>query len=425
MHRTEVLVNLNPQLTIPRAVALAICTLIGSGLLGLPGLAIESAGPVGALFAWPIGILVSLPLMLIFMALANTVKDAGGVAKYAELALGPWAATSTSLILILTFAICIPLGTYMGCAYLSILFGATAGMNAPLTAFTLIAATLISAWGIKPTARIHTGAVSAILFLIVSILWEHPGLFTKGLDAYLEAPGLISQLKWQDLWRGGALIFWAFLGWENLSFSSEETAAGQRTNTAIYSISFTIISLIYAALAIVTTGAHRAGLDVSGVTGLLVLMKDSSMILLIKPLMVLIVLANVSAWVHAASRLAYSAGRELILPAWVGKLSNNQIPQNSLFALLALYLIVVLCLSQNWLTLTLGLSLANQNFIVIYSASILCYARYQRRPHQRVLAAIGMLSCGFLVAGFGGWMAIPIGLGLFGALIHRLRHRLP
>jgi len=74
-----------------QASALYIAAVLGTGILVLPGLARDAAGPaslvaVGAVFA------LSIPLAGTFAALAARFPDAGGVATFVRLALGPTAA---------------------------------------------------------------------------------------------------------------------------------------------------------------------------------------------------------------------------------------------------------------------------------------------------------------------------------------------
>lgn len=71
-HQEQETVQLTQTLNLPLSIALAVSTIIGSGLMGLPGLAIDAAGPQGALAAWLVTIVLSIPLMLVFLELTLT-----------------------------------------------------------------------------------------------------------------------------------------------------------------------------------------------------------------------------------------------------------------------------------------------------------------------------------------------------------------
>src|ERR1700761_5881572 len=77
--------NQSFTLTVPRATALYIGALLGPGLLLLPGLAAEQAGPA-SIIAW-VGLLgLSAILAKVFTGLGQAVPGAAGAAGYAAAA---------------------------------------------------------------------------------------------------------------------------------------------------------------------------------------------------------------------------------------------------------------------------------------------------------------------------------------------------
>ncbi|MBN9173752.1 MAG: amino acid permease, partial [Microbacterium sp.] len=77
-----------------QGVALYVAAVLGSGLLVLPGLAADVAGPASIL-AVVVVIVLAVPLAGTFAALAARFPDPGGVASYVRRALGPTAARAT------------------------------------------------------------------------------------------------------------------------------------------------------------------------------------------------------------------------------------------------------------------------------------------------------------------------------------------
>jgi amino acid efflux transporter len=77
------------SISLSRGVALYVGAVIGSGILILPGLAADVAGP-GSLLAWLSLALLSWPLARTFAELAVAQPDAGGVAVWATRAFGSW-----------------------------------------------------------------------------------------------------------------------------------------------------------------------------------------------------------------------------------------------------------------------------------------------------------------------------------------------
>ena len=83
-----------PHIGLPTASALYIAAVLGTGILVLPGLASDAAGPASVL-AVAIVLVLSIPLAGTFAALAARYPDAGGVATFVRLALGETAARAS------------------------------------------------------------------------------------------------------------------------------------------------------------------------------------------------------------------------------------------------------------------------------------------------------------------------------------------
>src|SRR4051812_17472037 len=82
------------MLTVPRGAALYIGALVGPGLLLVPALAAETAGPASIL-AWTALLVLSAPLAITFAALGVRHPVAGGVSAYVRAAFGDTAAAVT------------------------------------------------------------------------------------------------------------------------------------------------------------------------------------------------------------------------------------------------------------------------------------------------------------------------------------------
>lgn len=413
--------RLQKNLSLVQGIGLAVSTIMGSGLLGLPGLAIESGGTQAAAVGWLLTTLMALPLMLLFMKLALRVQDAGGISRYAEIAFGAWAEAAVIVILAFTFALCIPVGTYMGSAYIQKIFALPEHSAFWIAAGILLISTVINCIGVRQSAWINNLAVIALIALICLLVVSDVTLLSRGVETFGQSMATLSDLPVSRLWAVSAILFWAFLGWENLSFGSEEVKGGQRTIRRIYWASFGVVVLLYTMLAIVSVGASAAGLQVSGVTGLLALVEGKTMAPVVYGFIILIVVANVNAWVFAASRLFFSAGRSGVLPDYLGVLGANGMPRRSLMTLFGLHIVFVAAIHSGVIPLSTGLAIASQNFALLYLASIICFAKLNRAPVDRMIAIFALLACTFLLSGFAWWLLLPVGLAMTGYLIHKRR----
>src|SRR5206468_958336 len=84
------------MLGVPRGAALYLGALIGPGLLFVPSLAVQAAGPASIL-AWAGLLVLSAPLALTFAALGVRHPVAGGVSAYVRAAYGDAAAAVTGV----------------------------------------------------------------------------------------------------------------------------------------------------------------------------------------------------------------------------------------------------------------------------------------------------------------------------------------
>src|SRR5690349_13654969 len=79
------------RLTVIQGAALYVGAVLGTGVIALPALAAEAAGPA-SLLAWLALVMLSVPLAATFAALGARYPDAGGVSTYVRNAFGPRAA---------------------------------------------------------------------------------------------------------------------------------------------------------------------------------------------------------------------------------------------------------------------------------------------------------------------------------------------
>ena len=124
--------------------ALTIGAVLGTGVISLPALAVQAAGPA-SLLAWVALLLLSVPLATTFAALGARYPDGGGVSTYARRAFGARAATVVGW-----------------CFYFAIPIGA------PTAAGFAAAYVADSAGGGRPTRLVATGA---IILLVAAMNW--------------------------------------------------------------------------------------------------------------------------------------------------------------------------------------------------------------------------------------------------------------
>lgn len=403
--------SLRRELGVPTAVALAISTIIGSGLLGLPGLALAATSPVDTLAGWIVAIALSVPLMLVFMELTRTTGTAGGLATYVGMAFGVHARLATAVLLALTFALCIPLGTIMGSAYLAEIGGLSQAWTYPIAAAIVATTTIVNVFGVRSSSvvnMISVVALVAFVMVVVALNTEHTGVgLALGADLLT---GRVQPTSFWGLWTATAILFWAFLGWENLSFTGGDLKGKGGTVVLVFAAAFLSVTILYVLLAAVSVGAAMNGTDVDRVSGLLALVADAPFRRAIDALIVVVVIANVNAWAFAASRLYFGMAREGVFPVVFAKLNRFGAPANSLIVLGAIYLLFIAAVGVAFMPLELGLMIANQSFAVTYLGAILCLFVHGRGLWRKGLSVVAFVSGAVFVSGFGLMLALPLSI---------------
>jgi amino acid transporter len=319
-----------------------------------------------------------------------------------------------------SFAIGVPSLGMIGGAYLRDLFGTSHGSTAWFAIGILGLVTLANLLGVRLAGVINTLSLAALVLVVVAVVALKAGYLGSGLHVLRTAAGG-EDVRYFDVWTVAAVLFWAFIGWESLSFSLEEFHEPERSIPIVYWASFGIVALLYLALGFTSIGADAEGVHIAGASGLTALIRETPVGDVLLPLMILVILANANAWVFGASRSIYAAGREGILPRPLGRLSRRRIPAVSLLALFAVYVLVILVVQYGDLSLTRLILIVSQNLLVLYAFSIFAYWRTENSGARWLVAALALVSAAFLLSGFNYWIVYPAALLALGFLTYRRR----
>ena len=402
--------ELKKEITLWKGIALAVSMVIGSGLLGLPGLALEMGSVYSNAGAWLLISFALIPLVYIFATLGLKFTSSAGLSRYAQESLGSCGNYAVSAVLCGTFTIGIPVLALIGADYARTFLGLPQDSIVWLAIAILTLSTIGNLLGVKFVNIINTASLIALVGMSVVIILSNIPFLMNGFLIFGETVSSQGDIKYNDLWHISALLFWAFIGWENLSFSLEEFKHPEKSIPRVYWLSFLIVIFLYMGLTITSIGAQVSGVPIKGASGLACLIGRTPMGFFQMAVMVLVIPANANAWVLGASRLYYASGRDHILPSFLGHLSKNGIPLNSLALSFVIYTVVILITCLFKIPLSLLVLLVSQNFLVLYAFSIFAYWKTERRVRRWVVTLSASISCGFLLSGFTWWMVYPLSL---------------
>lgn len=360
--------GLQRKLTLKEGIPLAVGSIIGSGILFLPSLTYKTSSS-DLIIVWLLAIFICLPGLIFFSDMLKAVPNESGMAGFVSLGLGKRIGASIPILLLSTVCLGMPAAALIAAQYVQNLFPDMLFIK-PVMAFLIITFAIVSnTFGIK---------VSGNILKIVSFL-----LFAVGLILVLMTTGAASsnyhllrpEFEWPRILSGTVLAFWAFAGFENLTFMAGEFKRPKRDLTISILVAVTVCGLLYLLLS-----ANYAALipytQIDSIAGLFQLAGKIEPRAIATLSIVLFAVAavqiNFNSWTVGVSRAIYSSAKEGLLPSYFAKIdSKTSIPKRAVYLLAGLFymsLTFSLLLPHVFETL---LAVVSTNFVFIYFLAIL------------------------------------------------------
>ncbi len=245
---------LRKEIRLRDAVALYVSSVLGSGVLVLPGLTAQIAGPA-SLVAWAALAVASYPFAYTFASLSARRPESGGVYAFAREAFGLPVATVAGWLFALWYVTGAPAVMLIAASYVSYAFPIGREGTFLVAAAVLLVAYAVNRLGIRVSNRVQVAATSTIVLLLVS------AVASSAASVRLAAFSPFLPHGASAVGTAAALIFWSFLGYENVSNVAEEFRDPGRDFRRSIGWSVGLVGGLYLAVALVTvgTGAYAAG----------------------------------------------------------------------------------------------------------------------------------------------------------------------
>ena len=391
-------------------VALYAGSVLGTGVLVLPAIAAETAGPA-SLLAWLALVLLSAPMALAYAALSRQRPDAGGFSDAIERAFGArWGMVSGWFFLAQN-----PTGSVVAALIAGhSLASVTGGGEAHALAFgglLLAAAYLLNALGLRVSALAQLATLAALAAGLVAVAGRalpavEPAAFTPFFPKGHGAVGLAA-----------VQLFWAFVGWEAITPLAREFRDARDIWRASL-VAVVVVGAVYLTLAVAVIGtpmpAGSAGAPLVFLAGRAFGDRASAVVGVAGYLLCFIPL---NAYAAGTSRLVHALASRGQLPAFLAPLSPSGTP---LRALGALALGSACALGAAW---GLGLDeadflpISTSAFLATYVLSMAAATRLLTGP-LRLAAVISLAAC-LSVLWFVGPLLLWLGAVAAAALAYR------
>lgn len=400
MERAEA--RLERTIGLPAAVALYCGAVLGTGILVLPGIAAERAGP-SSLVAWVGLSLLSLPMALTFAALARKEPVAGGFSAYVDRAFGRrWGAISGWL-----FLAQVPIGTVVAGliagSYLAAPLGLGRGGAFALGGAVVGISYAINFLGLRIAGWTQLAATAGVLLLVVVVLVASVG------DVQPQAFHPFAPAGWSAVGGAAAQLFWAFVGWEAITPLAEEFRNPERDLVRASVISVAIVAVVYTALAWVTIGTHAYGAGADAPFARMAATAFGPRALTVVGIAGgVLSLLPINAYVAGTSRLVYALAKKGDLPSWAAVLHpRTKVPHRALIALGGSAAIALVVGYLRELDMGTLLPLSTSSFIATYVLSMAAAVKLLK-GRDVVFALLGLIGCLVVLACVGAlvlWLA--------------------
>jgi amino acid efflux transporter len=365
------------------ATALYVGAVLGPGVLIVPALAAETAGPASVL-AWAALLALSAPLAIAFAALGVRYPEAGGTAAYARAAFGPRAGGVTGWWFLAGVVLGAPAVALVGGFYVAELAGAGTEV-----------AVVTNAVGLKTTARFQLGLAALLAaLLLVAVVSALPESRADNWTPF--APH-----GWGAVGTAASLLMLSFIGWEAVSHLAGELRDPTRQLPRAIFSALTVVVVLYLGLAIATVGVlgtaepsrvpiadlMAAGLGSPGRTAT-------------AALALLLTMGTMNAYVAAAVKLAGALAGEREAPAALARPSRAQ----GLIGVVGALLLVPL--AAEILSLEGLVRACSASFVAVYVTATAAGVRLLDGA-PRAAAAIAFAAVLVVLAFFGPFVLVP------------------
>jgi len=355
-----------------QAIPLAIGSVAGSGILFLPSAVYVEAGR-NSLLVWALSTLVCLPMLLMFEDMVRATPDGGSIQAFVRAGLGDVVGRCVPLLFLSLVAVGLPAGSLVAGRYVARALGAGTGVAVLVGVTVLLAALAANLAGVRTTTWVQQIGSWALVAMAVVLL----GSAATGRGASLSA--LAPDLGGLGvLLPGVVLAFWAFAGFENLTFLSRELRQPERDFLPVSATALGLYGLLTVLLTVALAVRVPRG-QVDQVVGLLQLARTMRPRPVVVGAVTVIAVAtmtlNAAAWVWGVSRLVAAAADAAILPDALAGADDRGVPRRAVLLLGGLFAVTLTVLGLVPGILVDAVAAAGAMFIMLYLLSITSYLR--------------------------------------------------
>jgi amino acid efflux transporter len=394
--------SLRKAIRLRHSVALYASSVLGSGVLVLPGLTAKIAGP-GSIIAWALLCIASYPFAYTFASLSARRPESGGIYAFAREGFGYRVGAVIGWLFAFWVITGAPAATLIAASYIGYAFPLSRA-ETYIIAFGIIAAAFaINYRGIVVSSRVQLAVIGSIIALLAAtIILSAPEVKIQNFEPFLPEGSLA-------VGTAAALIFWSYLGYENTSNVAEEFENPERDFHRSIILSVVLIGFLYLAVAFVTIGtrAYEAGGSVAPFAAILSNALGKYAAEGTALVAVFIIFGSANAYTTGVSRLLYAVAKDGGLPRAIGHLNRRtRVPDRVLIVLLTSYAAVLTIYYFSKVDLETALLVPSGAAILVYvvgcAAGVKILGGQHDRTWRSLLLPLASLAISLMVLPFIG-----------------------
>jgi amino acid efflux transporter len=372
-------------LSLPHGIGLALGSIAGSGLLFLPSLTLVVGGS-DVMLVWLTATLVCLPVLFLLADVVREFDDGSGIEGLIARGLGRHVAAGVPLLFLSIVMLGIPAGALIAGTYLAEAVGGGQAV-AHLTALVIVGVSAgVNLAGIRLGARVQLATATLLIAIGVALVALTSLDAAGGYDAVAPGPPDTGRLL-----SGVLIAFFAYAGFENLTFIASEFRNPRRDFPIAMAVAFAAYGLLAVALTANLAAIVPAGRidEVAGLSQLAETVEPAALATgVITALALALMQVNANSWVWGMSRLVRSAASAGRLPRSLGALDGRGVPRRAVGLLSGGFLVTLGLAAFAGDLVTDLLVTASAGFVVLYLLAVLAYLRRARATGRRALAGL-------------------------------------
>jgi amino acid efflux transporter len=345
----------------------AIGSIIGSGILFLPSLTYKLSGS-DVFLSWLLATLICIPLLVIFYDMSKNSSSDEGIKGFIEQGLGKDVSACFPILMLSTVAIGMPSSALIVGKFVNDYVGRE-GLEYPVAFYILLFGFVSNLMGKEFGEKVQK--MVSLAFLAVGV-----ALFILTIkSASTGYAKLIPSFNLVQTFSGITMAFWAFAGFENLTFIIQDFRDPRRDFFLSMVIALIVCGLLYLGI----TANYAAIIPYSEVETVMGLFQLSKLVepralsgLVIVVLSLFALKTNFNSWIRGLTSMIKTSAQRGHLPT---RFQNGHGPLFLLGSLFFASLVVSYVFPS---FLETGLIIVSSNFVVMYLLCTLSYLKTNR-----------------------------------------------